>query len=60
LIPKYDIFRIDGNEITWIEPAITLDDAKTRIQRHGAKEPGDYFIYDQTTRNKLRMSIAEV
>ncbi len=57
MILEYDIFRIEKNGLTWLEPAVTLDDAKARIQQHGAKQPGDYFIFDQSTGDRIRLKI---
>ena len=57
MIPEYDIFRIDNHGLTWIEPAVTLDDAVTRIQQRGATEPGDYFIFDQSTGDRIQLKV---
>ncbi|MGB2666289.1 MAG: hypothetical protein WAK48_19960 [Candidatus Acidiferrum sp.] len=57
MTPEFDIFRIDNNGLTWLELAITLDDAKTRIQQRGAKEPGNYFIFDQGTGDRIMMKV---
>lgn len=57
MIPEYDVFRIDDNGLTWIESAVTLDDALMRIQQHGAKQPGDYFIFDQSTGERIMLKL---
>jgi hypothetical protein len=57
MIPEYDIFRIEKNGLTWIEPARTLDDAKARIQEHNAKEPGDYYISNPSTGDRIRLDV---
>jgi hypothetical protein len=57
MIPEYDVFRIDNNGLTWIEPALTLHDALTRIQQRGAKEPGDYFVYDHRNRERIMLKV---
>jgi hypothetical protein len=57
LIPEYDIFLIGDNGLTWLGPAESLDDAKTRIQQRGAVEPGDYFIFDQSTGDRFQMTV---
>ncbi len=55
--PEYDVFRIDKKGLTWIEPAVTLDDALTRIQKHSAKEPGDYFVLDHRSGEKIMLKV---
>ena len=57
MIPGYDVFRIDNKGLTWIEPAVTLDDALTRIQQHAAKEPGDYFVYDHSNGERIMLKV---
>jgi hypothetical protein len=57
MIPEYDIFRFDNTGATlWIEPAMTLNDAKARIQQLRATTPGDYLIFNQTTAEKIALS----
>jgi hypothetical protein len=54
MIHEYDIFRFDNTCPTlWLEPVMTLNDAKARIQQLGATEPGDYLIFNQTTAEKI-------
>ncbi len=55
--PEYDIFRIEKNGLTWLEPAITLDEATARIHQRGATEPGDYFIFDQSTGDRIPLKV---
>lgn len=57
MAPKFDIFRIEKDGPKWIEPAATLDDAKTRIQQRGAREPGEYFVFDHDNREKIPMKV---
>jgi hypothetical protein len=54
LIPEYDMFRVhtDGTHI-WLGPANTLDDAQAQIRQLRATEPEDYFIFNQTTAEKI-------
>jgi hypothetical protein len=54
---EFDILRIDNNGLTWLEPAITLDDAKARIQQRGAQEPGNYFIFDLCIGDRIMMKV---
>ncbi len=55
--PEYDIFRIEKHGLTWLGPAVILDDAKMRIQQHCVREPGDYFIFDQSTGDRIRLKV---
>jgi hypothetical protein len=50
MIPEYDIFRVDTDGTpVWLGPADTFADAQAQIQQLGATQPGDYFIFNQTT-----------
>jgi hypothetical protein len=56
MISEYDIFRVDADgRPVWLAPALTLNDAKTRIQHLGATAPGDYIIFNQTTAEKITL-----
>lgn len=57
MIPEYDISRISENGLTWLEPVSTLEAAKARIQQCGAKEPGNYFIFDHNNRERIPMTV---
>jgi hypothetical protein len=45
---SFDILRRhqDGSLI-WLESALELDHAKTRLQQLSAGVPGEYFVFDQ-------------
>jgi hypothetical protein len=55
---QYDIFRLDedGKEL-WIEPAKTLDEAKARVHELGVREPGDFFIFNHTSAERIELRI---
>jgi hypothetical protein len=56
MIPEYDIFWVDTDGTpVWLGPASTLADAWTQIQQLGATEPGNYFIFDQKTAEKIAL-----
>jgi hypothetical protein len=58
MFPEYDIFRVYSDGITlWLEPAMTMDDAKARIQLLGATQPGDHLIFNQKTAEKISLSV---
>jgi hypothetical protein len=57
MTPEYDIFRVEKDRLTWLEPAITLDDAKARIQQRGATKPGDYFIFHQNNGDRFQVTV---
>lgn len=61
MTPKYDIFRRNkqGMEM-WIEPALTLDGAKARIQELGATEPGDFFIFNHKSTEKVELRVGQI
>ncbi len=53
-----DIFRLDkdGKEL-WIERAGTFDAAKARVHELGAKEPGDFFIFNHKSAQRVELRI---
>ncbi|MGB7436398.1 MAG: hypothetical protein WBR26_05910 [Candidatus Acidiferrum sp.] len=52
--PEYDIFRLDNDgTVIWLEPAMALSDAQTRVQQLGATVPGNYIIFSQKTADKI-------
>jgi hypothetical protein len=58
MFPEYDIFRVHSDGTTlWLEPAMTLDAAKARIQLLGATQTGDYLIFNQTTAEKISLRV---
>ncbi|HMI52851.1 MAG TPA: hypothetical protein VK525_15170 [Candidatus Saccharimonadales bacterium] len=50
IIPAFDIFRTIEGEAHWVESAMSLDEARARIEVLQRDAPGAYFIFDQKTR----------
>jgi hypothetical protein len=58
LVPPFDIFRVlNDQEALWIEAAVTLDDAITRVRQIGASQAGQYFIHSQKTGVEIDMTV---
>lgn len=58
MVPPFDIFRVLHNrEPLWIEAAVTLDDAITRVRQIGAARSGEYFIHSQITGVEIAMTV---
>jgi hypothetical protein len=51
----FDILRRhhDGS-LLWLEAAAELKVAKSRLQQLHARSPGDYFVFDQGSRQSCR------
>lgn len=41
----------------WIEPAMTLDGAKARILDLGSREPGDFFIFNHRSAERIEFRV---
>jgi hypothetical protein len=55
---QYDIFRRTNEGIEmWIEPAMTLDGAKARILDLGSREPGDFFIFNHRSAERIEFRV---
>jgi len=58
MVPPFDIFRVlSDKEPLWIEAAVTLDDAITRVRQIGAAQSGKYFIHSQKTHVEVAMTV---
>lgn len=57
MIAPYDIFILKRGEYVWLEVAKTLDDAKVRVQKLGATQPGDYLIFNQNTVQSISLTV---
>ena len=58
MVPPFDIFRVlNDQEPLWIEAAMTLDDAITRVRQIGAAQPGKFFIHSQKTGVEIAMTV---
>jgi hypothetical protein len=50
----FDIFKMDDIRTTvWVDSASTLDDAKASVKKMMLEAPGEYVIFNQTTRDRL-------
>ena len=58
MVPSFDIFRVlNDQESLWMEAAVTLDDAITRVRQIGAEDSGQYFIHSQKTGVEIAMTV---
>lgn len=58
MVPQFDIFRsLSAKEHLWIEAAVTLDDAITRVRQIGAVQAGKYFIHSQKTHVEIAITV---
>jgi hypothetical protein len=53
MVPSLDIFKISGGNVIWHDAVATLEAAKARIQKFAVSSPGEYFILDQKTGQRL-------
>jgi len=58
MVPVFDIFRVshDGEPL-WLEVAVTLDDAISRVRQLGAVQSGKYFIRSHKTGVEISMTV---
>jgi hypothetical protein len=57
MTPKLDIFRVETGGVRWVEAVATLEGARARVQELAARSPGEYFLLDQETGNKLVIKV---
>ncbi len=58
MVPQFDIFRVlSAKENLWIEAAVTLEDAITRVRQIGAVQSGRYFIHSQKTHVEIAITV---
>ncbi len=58
MIPPFDIFRVtEDSQPLWIEPEVTLEDAKARVNDLGKSRPGEYLIFSVKTGHKISITI---
>lgn len=51
---SFDIFQVEsGGGVRWLEAAETLGDARARVQELVRRSPGEYFVPDAKTGNKI-------
>ena len=53
MVPSLDIFKISGGNVIWHDAVATLEAAKARIQKFAVSSPGEYFILDQNTGQRV-------
>ena len=53
MVATFDIFKVTGRELRWLEAAHSLQAAKVRIGERGDTSPGTFVIYNQETQQKI-------
>jgi hypothetical protein len=53
MIPPFDIFKVEGGELRWMEVAPDLERAKSRVKVLSASSPGEFIILNQNTGEKI-------
>jgi hypothetical protein len=53
MIPPFDIFKVEGSGLRWMEAAPDLERAKARVRVLSASSPGEYTILNQITGEKI-------
>ena len=53
MVATFDIFKVTGRELRWLEAAHTLQAAQARIEERGETSPGTFVIYNQETQEKI-------
>ena len=53
MVPSLDIFKISGGSVLWRDAVATLETAKARIRKLALSSPGEYFIFDQKTGQRV-------
>lgn len=58
MIAQFDIFKKEPHgEHRWIEAAMDLDAAKTRVRVIGSTSPGEYMVVNQRTGNQIVIAV---
>jgi hypothetical protein len=52
----FDIFRVDGDGVRWLQSAATIAEAKAHIAKAGAAA-GEYLLVNQVTGTKMVLKI---
>jgi len=52
----FDIFRVDGDGVRWLQSAATIEEAKAQIAKAGGAA-GEYLLVNQVTGNKMVLKI---
>jgi hypothetical protein len=53
MVPSLDIFKISGGGVLWRDAVATFETAKARIRKLALSSPGEYFILDQNTGERV-------
>jgi len=53
MVASLDIFKISGGRVLWRDAVATLETAKARIRKLALSSPGEYFILDQNTGERV-------
>ena len=53
MIPPFDIFKVEGGDLRWMEAAPDLERAKSRVKVLSASSPGEFIIHNQNTGEKI-------
>ena len=54
MIAPFALFRTESDgSVKWLDVCADIDAAKARVAEIAANVPGEYFIFSQTTGNKL-------
>lgn len=53
MLATFDIFKVNGGELRWLEAAHSLQAAKARIEERGETSPGTFVIFNQETQQKI-------
>jgi len=56
MVAPFDIFRTEADgTLRWFGAASDLDIATKRVRELATSSPGNYFVFSQTTGNKLKI-----
>jgi hypothetical protein len=53
MLPPFDIFKVEGSGLRWMEAAADLERAKARVKVLAASSPCEYIILNQNTGEKI-------
>jgi hypothetical protein len=54
---SFDIFRIDAGGVSWLETAVSLEEAEARVHKIAENIPGKYLVLNQQTGNKFFITL---
>jgi hypothetical protein len=55
MVPSLDIFKLSGGDVLWRDAVATLETAKARIHKLELSSPGEYFVLNQKTGQRIFM-----